>query len=137
MSCSKRPLEDAADRCQKYRKVGLARMPLESLGFHETNRGRAGCLPYHVHEVAAACNGRSTKVVVSLYNEVSVIKVPQAALEAWRAANLSKCMVDPLMPAFSSTMTHAFLDKTLFVNAQKLNKERIRTLFNEGHAHCL
>ena len=48
----KRSLEDAADRAQKYRRIGLVRKPLDQLGFHPLNRGGAGIFPHRAHEVA-------------------------------------------------------------------------------------
>jgi len=126
----KRPLEDALDRAQKFRKVGLVRLKLDLLGFHPLNRGGAGLIPYHAHEVAHDC--LSNNVSLQRYNFVEVVKVPAAALEDWRSANRQKALTDKLMPAFTPKMAYACLGKTHFCHALKLGGEPGRTLMNEG-----
>ena len=74
-------LEDPVDRCLKYRKAGgNYRMPLDRLGFHPDNRGKAGVYPMHAHQVAH--DGSSNGVSLRRYKAVEVVKVPEDML-AW------------------------------------------------------
>ena len=130
MSCSKRPLEDPVDRAQKYRKVGLVRLKIDQLGFHEWNRGGAGVIPYHVHEVAHDC--LTNKVALYRYDHVDIVKVPLPVLAHWRAANKTKCLQNTLMPGFAPNIAYACLTKTHFVHALRLGAEGGRTLYNAG-----
>ena len=125
---SKRPIEDAQDRAQKCRKVGTVRLKLDLLGFHPDNRGGAGILTHHVHEVAHDCLTNTIKL--QRYHNIEVVKVPSKHLEDWRSANLAKCERDQLMPSFSPKMTYACLTGTHFTHALKLGIGGDRTLNN-------
>ena len=85
MSGPQRSLEDSFDRAQKHRKVGTARLKLDAIGFHPSNRGGSGISPYHVPEVAH--DALTHKVSLFRYHNIDVVKVPSSALDRWRAAN--------------------------------------------------
>ena len=125
---AKRPLEDLLDRAHKHRKIGTVRLNTDLIGFHPSNRGGAGLLPYHVHEVAHDC--MTNHIHLQRYHEVEVVKVPAKALASWRAANKAKCEAEPLMPAYSPNMAYACLTHTHFTHAMKLG-EGGGTLFND------
>ena len=82
---TKRPLEDSYDRAHKHRKVGTVRLKIDLLGFHPSNRGGAGLIPYHVHEVVHDC--MTNHVQLQRYHSITVVKVPAKELETWRASN--------------------------------------------------
>ena len=51
------------------------------------------------------------------YKQVDIVRVPDKELEAWRAANKSRCECDALLPKFASGMKFAVLTKTHFTHA--------------------
>ena len=127
---AKRSLEDAQDRAQKHRKVGCVRLKIDFLGFHPSNRGGAGILTYHAHEVAhdMLTNG----IKEQRYHNIEVVRVPLKDLEDWRSANLAKCERDQAMPSYSPKMIYACLTGTHLTHALKLGSTGDRTLFNDG-----
>ena len=131
-STDRRGLEDPADRAQSYRIPGEPRVPLAKLGFNPANRGGAGVLAWHCHEVGWDIASR--KVKLSRYQHVAVVKVPPVKLEAIRQKNIKKASEEALLPPASRDITHVTLTKTHFVHACKLAAQGGRTVFNEGKA---
>ena len=44
-------IEDALDRAQRHREIGLTRRSVDDIGFLSCNRGSLGLSAYHIHEV--------------------------------------------------------------------------------------
>jgi hypothetical protein len=125
-----RELGDAGDRAQKHRKSGLVRVSLDQIAFWPGNRGNLGLSPYHIHEVAWDCKANKTKL--QRYGHVDLIEIPTFQLPQIVAANQERCLADDLMPRCGENLQYVCVSKTHFVHAQKLAKEGIRTLFNNG-----
>ena len=123
-------VEDAGDRAQKYRRLGLVRIDLDKLLFWPPNRGGVGVSAYHAHEVAWDCKSNKTKA--SRYNHIDIVEIPAKDKERILQINKEKCESDPLMPRFSAKSEYVCAGKTHFVHAQKLAKDGGRTLFNDG-----
>ena len=119
-------VSDPVDRAMTYRQEIITGHP-GKCGFMGTNRGGLGISPRHVHEVAAEC---LSGVKPWRYKFVSVVRVPESELKAWRELNRAKCEGDNLMPKFSEGMTLACISKTHFTHAIKLAADGGRTLYN-------
>ena len=120
-------VSDPVDRAMTYKQEIITGGP-EKCGFMGTNRGGLGISPRHVHEVAAEC---LSGVKPWRYKFVSVVRVPESELKAWRELNRAKCEGDKLMPKFSEEMTLACISKTHFTHAIKLAADGGRTLYNQ------
>ena len=123
-------MEDASDRAQKRSKSALTRVPLREITFWEQNRGGAGIISNHVHEVAHDCKANKTKL--ERYNFVCIVEIPSQLLEKIRDNNRARCEHDSLLPMFCEDAKYVCLTKTHFIHAHKLAQDGNRYLFNEN-----
>lgn len=104
----------------KYGIHPVQTVELGLLGVHPSNRGALGVSSFHAHRVAhsVATDGLSR----NRYRDVTAVKVPPAAMEAFKAFNEALCGGDPKLPAFDAGMRIACLTKNHLVTALKLFK---------------
>ena len=102
----------------KYSTGGVRFIKAELLGTVPCNRSGLGVSGYHVHEVVASI--RADGLSRRRYRDASVVKVPEAHLEAFREFNRTMCEGDELLPAFAPGMRYALLTKNHFAHAVKL-----------------
>ena len=122
-------LEDACDRALRKRKRAAVRLDVDLVGYWPDNRGGAGVIPRHIHEVAQDL--MKNKIRLSRYDPVELFELPEPVLKKFKAQNKAKCENDPLMPRYSPKMEYVCLTKTHFTHACKLIKDGDHTLFGK------
>ena len=124
-------LEDAGDRAETFREPALRRIHLDELVVYPNNRGGAGIIPHHVHEVANDCLENTTKQ--NRYQHVCVVEIPEAFRKQVIDYNVQKAAGNPLLPkVHPDRVRYVVLTKTHFVHAHKLAKDGNRTLYDKG-----
>ena len=89
-------LEDAADRAQRFRHAQLLRVRLDQLLVWPANRGGAGVMAHHVHEVASDI--MQNKTSAARYGHVCLVEVPRDKLDEVLEFNLKKARADSRLP---------------------------------------
>ena len=85
--------EELAGKAEKYRTLGLVRVPLDKRGFGSGHRGMP---TKHVHEVAASIVTNGTSL--QRYECVDLVKIPTAKLDWFRGYNKTMCDRVDYMP---------------------------------------
>ena len=123
--------EELPESTDKYRIPGLVRVPLDQMGFWPGQRYGLGCIPQHVHEVAADIVHNGAKL--DRYNHVVLVKIPAAELDLVRKGNKTMCDSVKSMPLFNADMVYVLLTKTHFTLAHMLIRDGGRTLHDYGY----
>ena len=119
-------VEELPESAEKYRIPGLVRVPLDQIGFWPGQRYGLGCIPFHVHEVAADIVTTGTSL--DRYDRVELVKIPAAELDLVRKGNKTMCDSVKSMPLFNADMVYVLLTKTHFTLAHMLIRDGGRTL---------
>ena len=115
--------EEMAGKAEKYKAPGLARVPLDKIGFWFGHRG----MPTEdVHEIAACIVTRATSL--QQYVCVDLVKIPAAKLEWFRGYNKTMCDCVDYMALFNPYMEYVTVTKTHFTFAHMLIRDGGRTL---------
>ena len=122
-----------ADKADRYLvKKQPARVPLDCIKWHPSNRGHSGIMPMHVHMVADDIVTHGTSL--RRYSPVKLVEVPEDEEKKWLKLIKHKTSLNTLLPTmarFSPTGPYyATLDHNYFCAALQLIAEGGRRLYD-------
>ena len=115
--------EELAGKVEKYRILGLVRVPLDQIGCWLDCR--RPCTE-HVRDLAEDIVTKGTNP--GQYGGVNLVKIPAAFLDYFRGYNKAMCDRADYMPLFNADMVYVLLTKTHFTFAHMLIRDGGRTL---------